>query len=378
MKRKIMSALLIASMVVGLAACGNTGGSNGGTATGDNNASAGADENSASTKQNDGSSYKMEISCSNADETVLGKILIHFEELVEEKSNGQIQVERYMNGTICSTIDEPATVSAGTITAAYCSGPAASAAGVTMEDLYNIPFLVTTDLGDASLMTAIEKDETISEMVQNQIDEKGLNIHRLGDLASSLGSFSIANNKKPVKSIHDAQGLKIRTPGGVYYNMLLEEMGADGQSISVAELPVALQQGVVDGLCTNPTYYNDSMLHTKYLTMPYVFSNTMPFYINKDWWDSLPEDLQCVLESAYEESVDYAMDLCATGEKEALDEIENEHGVEVDYLDLDSDEGKAFKEDLMQKGIDQYVSDNGENGQKAVDRVLEIRKELGL
>ena len=78
MKRKIMSALLIASMVVGLAACGNTGGSNGGTATGDNNASAGADENSASTKQNDGSSYKMEISCSNADETVLGKILIHF------------------------------------------------------------------------------------------------------------------------------------------------------------------------------------------------------------------------------------------------------------------------------------------------------------
>ena len=46
MKRKIMSALLIASMVVGLAACGDTG-NNGGTATGDNNASAGAEASSS-------------------------------------------------------------------------------------------------------------------------------------------------------------------------------------------------------------------------------------------------------------------------------------------------------------------------------------------
>lgn len=372
MKKKILAVFLIACMATGIAACGNSGGNT------SSNSGGNTSSNTESGAEDDDTVYKMEVSCTNADETVQGQILIRFEELVEEESGGRIEVERYMNATVCATADEPSTVSAGTISAAYCTGPAASAAGATMEDLYNIPFLMSCDVGDTALMTAVEKDETIRELTQQQIEESGLNIHRLGDLATSLGSFPVANNKQAVLDIDDAAGLKIRTPGGVYYSMLTDALGADAQSISASELAVALQQGVVDGLCTNLTYYNDSMLHTKYLTMPYAFCNTMPFYINKDWWENLPADLQTVLETCYEESVDYAMEILSTQEKEALDEIQNTYNVQVDYLDFESGEGKAFRDELMQKGIDQFVSDNGEAGQKAVDRVLEIREELGM
>lgn len=369
MKKRILACTLIASMVLGLAACG----SGGNDSAANNSASA---ENTE--QKDDGTVYKMEISCTNADETVQGQILINFENLVEEKSEGRIQVERYMNATVCATADEPSAVSAGTITAAYCSGPAASSAGITLEDLYTIPFLMSCDPGDTKLMSAVEKDETIRELVQQQVDESSLNVYRLGDLATSLGCFPVANNKHAVLSVTDAQGLKIRTPGGVYYAMLIDALGASAQSISASEVAVALQQGVVDGVCTNLTYYNDSMLHTKYLTMPYVFSNTMPFYINKDWWDALPADLQTVVKECYEASVDYAMDILSTQELEALDEIQNTYGVQVDYLDFESEEGQKFRDDLMQKGIDQFVSDNGEVGQQIVDRVLEIREELGM
>lgn len=81
MKRKIMSALLIASMVVGLAACGNTGGSNGGTATGDNNASAGAEASSSG-----GQTYEYSVGASATSGTTY-RWVVPMTELVNKYSD---------------------------------------------------------------------------------------------------------------------------------------------------------------------------------------------------------------------------------------------------------------------------------------------------
>jgi C4-dicarboxylate-binding protein DctP len=339
-----------------------------------------SDAASTADPTDNGPVYTMELCFSNSIDTVLGQVALKFKELVEERTKGRVKMTLYPNATIASTADELITVSNGGIDAAYASGPASSSAGVHLEDLYSIPFLFSCEAGDARLMRAVDKDDAIQNIINASIAETSLNVVRLGNIGTSLGTFPFANNRREVNKPADAAGLKIRTPGGEYFALTMRAFGVDPISINVTELPIALQQGIVDGLCTNLTYYHDSMLHTRYLTMPYVTTNTVPVYVNKDWWEALPGELRDIIANdCMDAAIDFAMDTLEARELQVLELIRKEpYNVKVSTLDFTDPDMQKFSADLLQKGIDIFVERCGRAGQVAVDRVLEIRDELGM
>ena len=66
------------------------------------------------------------------------------------------------------------------------------------------------------------------------------------------GARSVYNSKKPVKSIDDLKGLKIRMMGNPIFVDTMNALGGNGIAMGFDQLYNALQTGVVDGAENNP------------------------------------------------------------------------------------------------------------------------------
>ena len=134
--------------------------------------------------------------------------------------------------------------------------------------------------------------------------------------------------KKPVHTVDDLKGVGIRVSSGVLLTAL-KFLDARPQIIPWGDAPAALLQGVVDGAITSPSSgikvgFADT---TKYMTvMP--TTNRISWIMNKDVWNSLPPDIQKILQ---EESR-------AAGERILANWIKEESGV----AKLVADAGMTF------------------------------------
>jgi TRAP-type C4-dicarboxylate transport system substrate-binding protein len=109
--------------------------------------------------------------------------------------------------------------------------------------------------------------------------------------------------KKPVRSIEDLKGMKIRVMGNPLFIDTLDAMGANGIAMDFGELFSALQTGVVDGAENNPP----SMLEqnhyrsAKYYTLTGHLILPEPIVMSKTTWNKLtPEQQVLVKKYAHE------------------------------------------------------------------------------
>jgi len=104
---------------------------------------------------------------------------------------------------------------------------------------------------------------------------------------------------KPVRKVSDFKGLKLRDTGA--YLDLYEDLGASTVFLAGAEIYTALQLGTVDGAGWNTAAWEDMHWNEvcEYILLPPVGTNSGGHVsVNIDAWNSLPEDLQYILEAA--------------------------------------------------------------------------------
>ena len=79
----------------------------------------------------------------------------------------------------------------------------------------------------------------------------------------NAGTRNVYNSKKPIKTIDDLKGLKIRMMGNPIFVDTMNALGGNGVAMGFDQLINALQTGVVDGAENNyPSY--DSGQHYRY------------------------------------------------------------------------------------------------------------------
>ncbi len=105
-----------------------------------------------------------------------------------------------------------------------------------------------------------------------------------------------------VNSLEDLEGLKVRGSGRMT-TKFLEALGAEGVSVAFAEVPGALQRGVVDCAVTGAgSGYSAGWweVSTHLLTIPLGGWDPVVTAINLDRWNSLSPELQEALTTAIE------------------------------------------------------------------------------
>jgi TRAP-type mannitol/chloroaromatic compound transport system substrate-binding protein len=107
---------------------------------------------------------------------------------------------------------------------------------------------------------------------------------------------------KPIRSLEDFKGLKLRAP--LTMNMwILEQIGANPVKLPGGEIYMALKLGTIDGAEFSNASADYGMKFaevTKYWSVPCWFqpSSLLGFMINLDAWKKLPDDLKAIMEEA--------------------------------------------------------------------------------
>ncbi|WP_453974688.1 TRAP transporter substrate-binding protein DctP [Brevibacterium pityocampae] len=168
-----------------------------------------------------------------------------FKEIVEERSNGQIEVEIIWGQAIAGYAEVHDALADGRLDVAYTlpvyqptEFPAVNDLGTAMAGLPASPFqgeLVANAVG--------KEIAWANENVLTQYEEKGL--VPLTPLAASGGNYSVCN--KPVESADDWDGLQVRI-ASTAQSAQVQHLGASPVSMEYTETFEALQRGTVD--CT--------------------------------------------------------------------------------------------------------------------------------
>jgi TRAP-type C4-dicarboxylate transport system substrate-binding protein len=111
------------------------------------------------------------------------------------------------------------------------------------------------------------------------------------------------HSNKPIAKLEDIAGQKLRGPTRMITN-LLGELGATAIGMPVPAVPEALSKGVIDGTVipwdvTLPLKVPELVdNHAGFDTMPAFYTATFVIAMNKDKYDSMPDDLKAVLDAS--------------------------------------------------------------------------------
>ena len=290
--KKIVSALLALTMILAIAGCGGSSSA----------APASSAAHAASGSTAGGPRYDkltLKLSYATGDTGMDGVTAIKFEELVEEKSGGVVQIDRYPNcqlvgGDMQRHVEMM--IAGGAFEMAIISQ---TSFNVVDNDFYagGVPFAYK-DYEDLYSKMDGEAGAYI-----NTVYEK-YGIKRLDTFPNGLQH--LANNKREVKTVADMANLKMRAYGDTQMK-LQRAFGADPVNMSWSELYSALQTGTVDGNTNGyQTLYSASMQEVqKYVTECGVFCSAYDFLANMNEWNKWNADTQKLIADCAREAALY-------------------------------------------------------------------------
>lgn len=130
--------------------------------------------------------------------------------------------------------------------------------------------------------------------------------------------------KKPINSIADFKGLKIRAPGA--YGKFLRKLGASPVSLAWSEIYTSLATGVIDGsIGSNMIDHRDGN-HVEVASymyrLPLAGAQVLPIVVNRRAWKKLPDDLKAAVRKATEIHAQEQLTNSKKWESQAVAEME--------------------------------------------------------
>jgi tripartite ATP-independent transporter DctP family solute receptor len=180
--------------------------------------------------------------------------------------------------------------------------------------------------------------EHMHKVMDGEIGDEILAAFEAHDLVAlcyyDSGARSFYTVNKPIRSIEDMQGQKIRVQQSDMWLSMMQALKANPTPMSFGEVYSALQTGVIDGAENNWPSLESSKHYevAKYYTLTEHSMSPEVLVMSKASWDKLtPEDQQAVKEAA-KESVAKMRELWVAQEKKS-EEMVRAAGVEIISID---------------------------------------------
>jgi len=215
--------------------------------------------------------------------------MLTFKELVNANSGGRIEVQLHGGGSVGSERELCESVIAGTMHASSISasiGPFYPA-----EMVLAIPYLFPSPQVAWEVL-----DGPFGKKLSEGLLKIGIRNLAFGE----VGFRNFTNNKKPIRTPKDLQGLKIRVMETPLYINMVKGLGASPTPVPWTEVYMALQSGLVDGQENPVAVILSAKLQEvqKYITLDgHTYAEDW-FIINEKFWQSLPKDLQKIVSDA--------------------------------------------------------------------------------
>lgn len=276
-----------------------------------------------------------------------------FKELVEERSDGRIQIEIFPSAQLGNERDLVEGLTMGTIDMALTnSGNLASF--IDSYQVFDLPYLFR-DYEHAHAVL----DGEIGQQALDSLEEIGIK----GLANWENGFFSTWNSKRPINGPEDFKDLKIRANDNPIHIDTYNELGVGAITMGWSEVYTAIQNGTVDGVSVSiPSMYTAKIQEVApYISTSSEFYVTVILMMNKALYDSLPEDLQQILVEAAQEVAPYQREINEEQEQQFIKELE-EAGFEVTHPDKE-----AMREAVWDAIYDKYAD---QLGKETIDSII--------
>jgi tripartite ATP-independent transporter DctP family solute receptor len=223
-----------------------------------------------------------------------------FKSLVESGTNGSVKVQLFPDGQLGKDNEVIQQTKDGIIQS-NISSSGGVAQHYSLVGVFDLPF-VFPNIAIAHEVINLESD--FGKKFAADVGRKtGLKVIGLLD---SGGFFSISNSKRPIKSIADMKGLRIRTMTLPTHETIISSLGGNPTPLPWPEVYTALQTGVADGQM-NPVpiiafakfdEVQEYLSLTQHIITPYVW------FMNADFYNGLTKHEQYVVDYAAKVAVD--------------------------------------------------------------------------
>ena len=331
--KKLLSMLLVGLLVLSLAACGGE--------------KSGGDESAS--KSGDGKPKVIRAGIGLNDQHPQYKGLLKFKEIVEEKTDGAIEVETFHSGQLGDdrTMTEALQLGSQEVT---IPSTAPLANFVPEFSVYDFPFLFPNEeVADKVL------DGEVGQKLLDKLEDQNL----VGLAYWENGFRNVTNSKHEIKTVEDFKGLKLRTMENDLHLEAFRALGANPTPMAFTELFTAMQQGTVDGQ-ENP--YATIYLQKFYEVQDYVSNSNhvyspFVFLMGKEFFDGLTEEQQKIVKDAAVEAGQYERKLNREANDKYLADLQKEG---VTYTEISEEEHAKMKK-LVQPVIDKYADQIGKD-----------------
>jgi len=247
-------------------------------------------------------------------------------DLVEEMSNGQMQITVYGAGEQVPAFGVFDAVSSGSHQMGHSGGYFWKGKVPAAQFFTSVPFGLTAD----EINAWVNRGGGLE--LWREIYEP-FNIYPIP--AGNTGTQMFGWFNKEINSLEDVKGLKMRIPG--IGGEVLKEAGGIPVTLPGGELFTALQTGVIDATeWVGP--YNDLTFGFHQAAKYYYYPGwhepgpMLELLINMDAWNSLPKHLQVIIETATKAVNQDTLDEYLARNNQALTELTEVHGVELRKL----------------------------------------------
>jgi tripartite ATP-independent transporter DctP family solute receptor len=158
-------------------------------------------------------------------------------------------------------------------------------------NVFNLPFMFRDDAHMEKVIDGPIGDELLKKLSEHPT--AGL----IGLCWMNAGTRNVYNSKKPIRSIGDLKGLKIRMMGNPVFVDTMNALGGNGVAMGFDQLVNAMQTGVVDGAENNaPTYATGQHYrYAKYFSLTGHLMIPEILVFSKKTWDTLSKDDQALI-----------------------------------------------------------------------------------
>ncbi|MCM3690899.1 TRAP transporter substrate-binding protein [Neobacillus niacini] len=303
---------------------------------------AGCGKDKASGGEGDKKTYKIIMTHELPETFFKHKYMEKFKEIVEEKSNGQLEVTIHSGGQLFKDGEAIQALGTGSVHMVW----PVSAHLEALNQKYGIVSL-PFGLNDKTILENQEYRTELTGLLNSFVEDKGIKV--LGLMRTAEGI--ILTKDKELKNLKDLSGLKVRTVSGQVATDMIESFKGSGVSMPATEIATSLSQGVIDGVNTSPDGWKDVVgSSAKYgLVVPGMQLFTYSIAADKAWFDGLPKDLQMLISDTINDITVTQWKESMELDKEYIEKVTSDWG-KVNYVpESDVNDWKKATEDVYKK-----------------------------
>ena len=231
---------------------------------------------------------------------------------LEAATNGRLSIQMYPSMQLGGEKEMIEQAQVGALAIARISvGPMGPI--VPEMNVFNLPFMFRDDAHMEKVIDGPIGDELLKKLSESKANLIGL-------CWMNAGTRNVYNSKKPIQTVDDLKGLKIRMMGNPVFVDTMNSLGGNGVAMGFDQLINAMQTGVVDGAENNyPSY--ESGQHYRYAK---YYSKTGHLMIpevlvfSKKIWDELSKEDQALILKVAKEAQQEERKLWYAREKESI------------------------------------------------------------